>query len=130
VRPGNPSVPVAVVLLWNTQQTLTTLMQVSLINWEQTLLVQNQGQDSRTNFCFFEFVDDMLMVGTVVGDLSIYRFPDTSERIGGILHQNCVNDIVYCEEELKNTGTKIKYMLVLERKTDKRDGSLGIYTLK
>ena len=38
------------------------------------------------------------MVGTVGGDLSIYRFPDTNERIGAIMHQNAVTDIVYCEE--------------------------------
>lgn len=122
--------PCAVVLLWNTDQTLTSLMQVNLNTFEQTLLTQNQGQDSRTNFCFFEFVDQLLMVGTVGGDLTIYRFPDTTERIGAIMHQNSVTDIVYCEEELKNTGTKIKYMIVLERKTDKRDGSLGFYILK
>jgi hypothetical protein len=75
-------------------------------------------------------VDELLMVGTVGGDLSIYRFPDTTDRIGAIMHQNTVTDIVFCEEELKNTGTKVKYMLVLERKTDKKEGSLGFYILK
>lgn len=122
--------PCAVVLLWNTQQTLTTLMQVNLNTFEQTLLVQSQGQDSRTNICFFEFADSLLMVGTVGGDLSFYNYPDTTERIGAILHQNSVTDVVVSEEELKNTGTKIKYMLVLERKNDKKDGSLGFYILK
>jgi hypothetical protein len=105
-------------------------MQINLNTFEQTLLTQNQGTDSRSNMCFFEFVDQLLMVGTVGGDLSIYQFPDTTERVGAIMHQNSVTDIVYCEEELKNTGTKVKYMLVLERKTDKREGSLGFYILK
>jgi len=105
-------------------------MRLNLVSFDQTLLTQNQGQDGRSNICFFEFADEYLMVGTLGGDLSIYRFPDTAERVGGIMHQNSVTDIVFCEEELKNTGTKVKYMLVLERRTDKREGSLGFYILK
>ena len=70
------------------------------------------------------------MVGTLWGELSLYLYPDTTQKVGGIMHQNTVNDIVFCEESLKNTGTKIKYMLILEKRTDKKEGLLGFYILK
>lgn len=36
------------------------------------------------------------MVGTLWGELSIYRFPDTTTKVGVIFHQNTVLDVVYC----------------------------------
>jgi hypothetical protein len=70
------------------------------------------------------------MVGTVGGQVSIYRFPDTTVKIGGIIHQNPIVDIVTAVGEIKSTNLKLKLMLILEKRTEKREGSLGIYLMK
>ncbi len=75
-------------------------MEVNLNDFKQTVLVQSQfDQNSNKNtICIFEFIDSYLMVGNVWGELSLYHYPDTNQKVGAIMHQNTVNDIVYCEE--------------------------------
>jgi hypothetical protein len=41
-----------------------------------------------------------------------------------------VSDIIATESEIKNTNIKMKMMFVLEKRTDQKEGSLGIYVLK
>jgi hypothetical protein len=67
------------VLLWNSQQTITTLMEINLNNFTQTILVQSQPsqENNKSNICYFEFVDGLLMAATISGEVNIYRYPDT-----------------------------------------------------
>jgi len=58
-------------------------------------------------------VDDYLFVGAMGGQLSIYRFPDTSQKIGGIFHQNQICDIVSTVAEIKSTNLKMRFMFIL-----------------
>lgn len=54
-RPGNPPFPCAVALLWNNQQTVSTLLQINLTDFKQDVLVQHQhGQEGTKNtICLF-----------------------------------------------------------------------------
>lgn len=54
-----------------------------------------------------------MLVGNYAGTVSIYRFNDTSKKIGGILHQNAVSDIIYTCEEIKSTGLRLKTIFIL-----------------
>lgn len=70
------------------------------------------------------------MVANLNGFVSIYEYPDASNKLGGIFHQNQISDIVPSEQELKNTSMKMKIVLILEKRTEQKEGSLGIYLLK
>ena len=70
------------------------------------------------------------MVANLHGFVSIYNYPDTTNKIGGIFHQNQISDILASEEELKNTKLTIKTMFILEKRTEQKEGSLGIYVMK
>jgi hypothetical protein len=78
----------------------------------------------------FEMVHGYLVIANLYGFVSIYNYPDTTNKIGGIYHQNQVSDIIATESEIKNTNIKMKMMFVLEKRTDQKEGSLGIYVLK
>jgi len=43
-----------------------------------------------------EIVYGYLMVANLQGVVSIYSYPDTTNKIGAILHQNQITDIVCC----------------------------------
>lgn len=68
----------------------------------------------------FEFVHGYLMVASLTGFVSIYAYPDTSTKIGGIHHQNSVSDIIESGDFLKSTNIHVKTMLILEKKTEQR----------
>jgi hypothetical protein len=70
------------------------------------------------------------MVANLHGFVSIYNYPETTNKIGGIFHQNQISDILASEEELKNTKLTIKTMFILEKRTEQKEGSLGIYVMK
>jgi hypothetical protein len=125
-------VPYAVVLTWNQTHTISALLSVNLTNFEVKTLIQTQTtpDNPRLNINIFEFVDEYLVVGTIGGQLSIYRYPDTTQKIGGIWLQNQVNDIVTTVGEIKTTSLKMKIMFILEKKSDQREGSLGIYLIR
>ena len=71
-----------------------------------------------------------LFVANLNGLVSIYDYPNTGSKVGGIFHQNQVSDIVASEDELKNTSLKMKTVFILEKKTEQKEGSLGIYLIK
>ena len=71
-----------------------------------------------------------LFVANLNGLVSIYEYPNTDSKVGSIFHQNQVSDIVACEDELKNTSLKMKTVFILEKKTEQKEGSLGIYLIK
>lgn len=129
---NDKGVPYAVVLTWNQTNTISALLSVNLTNFEvKTLIETNTTPDNpRLNINIFEFVDEYLMVGTIGGQLSIYRYPDTTQKVGGIWLQNQVNDIVTTVGEIKTTSLKMKIMFILEKKSDQREGSLGIYLIR
>lgn len=129
---NDKGVPYAVVLTWNQTNTISALLSVNLTNFEVKALTQtNTTPDNpRLNINIFEFVDEYLMVGTIGGQLSIYRYPDTTQKVGGIWLQNQVNDIVTTVGEIKTTSLKMKIMFILEKKSDQREGSLGIYLIR
>lgn len=129
---NDKGVPYAVVLTWNQTNTISALLSVNLTNFEVKTLIQTDTtpDNPRLNINIFEFVDEYLMVGTIGGQLSIYRYPDTTQKVGGIWLQNQVNDIVTTVGEIKTTSLKMKIMFILEKKSDQRDGSLGIYLIR
>ena len=71
-----------------------------------------------------------LFVANLSGLVSIYEYPNTVSKVGGIFHQNQVSDIVASEDELKNMSLKMKTVFILEKKTEQKEGSLGIYLIK
>lgn len=129
---NDKGVPYAVVLTWNQTNTISALLSVNLTNFEVKMLTQTSTtpDNPRANINIFEFVDEYLMVGTIGGQLSIYRYPDTTQKVGGIWLQNQVNDIVTTVGEIKTTSLKMKIMFILEKKSDQREGSLGIYLIR
>lgn len=129
---NDKGVPYAVVLTWNQTNTISALLSVNLTNFEVKTLIQTDTtpDNPRLNINIFEFVDEYLMVGTIGGQLSIYRYPDTTQKVGGIWLQNQVNDIVTTVGEIKTTSLKMKIMFILEKKSDQREGSLGIYLIR
>jgi len=70
------------------------------------------------------------MVANLQGFVSIYNYPETTNKIGGIFHQNQISDILESEEEIKNTKLTIKTIFILEKRAEPKEGSLGIYVVK
>lgn len=89
-------VPTAVVLAWNHNATNSALIEVNLSNFQMNRLLEvSTTQDQPKNkINLFEFVHGYLMVALINGFVSIYKYPDTSVKIGGIFHQNTISDIV------------------------------------
>jgi len=112
-------IPYAVVLTWNNSTTISALISINLndLSLKNLIEVKTTQEQPWQTISIFEFLDDYLMVGTVGGQLSIYRFPDTTQKIGGIFHQNTIVDIVTAVGEIKSTNLKLKLMLILEKKT-------------
>ena len=108
-------VPVAAVLTWNHNRTVSAIIEIDLSNFNMRLLVElKTTADLPKNLIhLFEFVHGYLMVAELNGFVSIYGFPDTSEKLGGIMHQNYVSDIIESQDTLKNTNLKIKTMFIL-----------------
>jgi hypothetical protein len=59
-------------------------------------------------------------VGNFAGQVSVYRFADTRRKIGGILHQNPIGDIVYTCDEIKSTNLKLMTVFIMEKKSEER----------
>lgn len=125
-------VPTAVILTWNHNKTHSAVLEIDLTNFTIRPLVEvKTTEDQPKNIInVFEFIHGYLMIANMNGLLSIYGYPDTSQKLGVIMHQNQLSDIIASEDELKNTNIKVKTMFILEKKTEQRDGSLGIYLFK
>jgi len=52
-------------------------------------------------------------VSNLRGVVSIYSYPDSSVKLGSIVHNNIISDIVESVEELKNTNTQIKFVMIM-----------------
>lgn len=120
------------VLTWNHNKTISAIIEIDLKTFalRNLLEVRTTEDQPKAMINLFEMVHGYLMVATLNGFVSIHNYPDTTAKIGGIIHQNQISDIIASEDELKNTSLKIKTMFILEKKTEQREGSLGIYLLK
>lgn len=120
------------ILTWNHNKTHSAVLEIDLTNFTIRPLVEvKTTEDQPKNIInVFEFIHGYLMIANMNGLLSIYGYPDTSQKLGVIMHQNQLSDIIASEDELKNTNIKVKTMFILEKKTEQRDGSLGIYLFK
>ena len=89
-------VPTAVVLTWNKNGTHSAIIEVNLSNFETKRLIEvATTQDQPKNkINLFEFVHGYLMVAMINGFVSIYGYPNTEVKIGGIHHQNTISDII------------------------------------
>jgi len=54
-----------------------------------------------------------LFIGDADGKVTIANLDNTSKYIGGILHQNPINDILCVVQEIKSTNLRQKIMFVL-----------------
>lgn len=78
----------------------------------------------------FEVAHGYLMVANYTGLVSIYEYPNIGKKIGAIYHQNQISDILFSEEEFRNTNVKMKTLFILEKRNEQKVGSLGIYLIK
>lgn len=87
---------IAIALVWDLNNTASALVAVNLATFEQNILVQvsTDPDKPRLNIAFFEVVADYLFVANSSGLLSIYRLPNLKEKVGVIMHQNEISDIV------------------------------------
>lgn len=125
--------PYAIALTWDAKFSSSALLEINLKNPQDIrILLQTPGEieKNKNNIHLIEFVGDYLFVANRFGQVSIYRYPDLSKKIGGIYHQNDVNNIVSGQTLLVNTGVTVNFVMILEAKSDQRPGSLGIYVLK
>lgn len=121
------------VLTWNKEKCCSALLEINLSKFEDIrplIQINNTPTQNRTNIRSFEFVGGLLFVSNVFGQVSIYRYPDCNNKIGGIYHMNQLSDIVFSETTLVNTGLTIRFVMVLESKSQKQEGSIAIYVLK
>lgn len=88
----------------------------------------NVNDNPKNTIHLFEFVHGLLFVATLTGFVWIYSYP-ACEKVGGIHHNNAVGDIVESNDLLTTTNLNVKLMLILEKRTEQREGSLGIYLM-
>ncbi len=124
--------PSALVLTWNPTRTLSAVLEVELGKFtiKPLVEVQTSPEQPKAMLNLFELVHGYLMVANLYGFVSIYNYPDTTAKVGGIYHQNPISDIVPSEQELKNTSLHMKIVFILEKKTEQKEGSLAVYLLK
>ena len=67
-------------------------------------------------------------MATLTGFVSIHTYPDCV-KVGGMHHNNAISDIVESNDLLVTTYLKVKQMLILEKRTEQKEGSLGIYLM-
>jgi hypothetical protein len=85
-----------VVLTWNHARTHSALLEIDLLHFAIRPLVEvpTTSDQPKNMIHLFEFVHGYLLVAALHGFVSIYRYPDTSSKVGGIFHQNKVCSIV------------------------------------
>lgn len=82
------------------------------------------------NIHLLEWMDSYIFIGSLRGEVSIYNLKVSDQKIGAILHQNMVADILCSTLEMKTTGVKVKLVYALENRTPEIEGSFSIYLLQ
>lgn len=118
------------VLAWNSNSTVSAVVAVSLSNFEQSVIVNVQnGENNRLTINIIEVIDNYLLVGSLNGQMSIYGLP-SKQKVGLIMHQNPLSDVISTVGELKATNIKMRIMFILEKQTEQKEGSFGVYLIK
>ena len=84
----------AVVLTWNHNRTHSAILEIDLNNGfkvKPLVELQTTTDQPKNTIHLFEFVHEYLMVSTLSGLISIYEYPDTTVKVGGIHLQNTVS---------------------------------------
>lgn len=85
---------IALVLTWNQNKTHSAVVEIDLTNGfkvKPLVELQTTTDQPKNTIHLFELVHGYLMVSTLNGFISIYEYPDTSVKIGGIHLQNTVS---------------------------------------
>lgn len=107
---------VAMTIIWNSALTITTLMAISLASMQHQVLAQEQitGNNTRYLYTTLEAVGPLLLLGNMMGLVSIYKIPEFKERVGCIMHNNSVADMV-SYASVTSTGIEMLNLLLLEK---------------
>jgi hypothetical protein len=123
--------PTALVLVWNASHSLCAILELDLLLFTSALLLEVRTPDHFQELInTFEIAHGHLLVANLNGLVSIYAYPGTGQKLGYIQHQNSVGEIIECHNQLKNTSLHMKAIMILERRTEKSEGSLAVYLLR
>jgi hypothetical protein len=75
-------------------------------------------------------MDEYFFIGCLRGEVSVYNLRESDKKVGAILHQNMVADVICSAVEMKTTGVRVKLVYVLEKRTLESEGSFAIYLLQ
>ena len=84
----------AIILTWNHNRTHSALLEIDLnngFNIRPLVELSTSSDQPKNTIHLFELVHGYLMVSTLNGFLSIYNYPDTSAKVGGIHFQNTIS---------------------------------------
>ena len=124
--------PAAAVLVWNADSTHSSVLLLSLQNG--AILGVLREADSRDKFKknlhLLECSEQYVFVGSLRGDVSIYNLQLSEKKVGLILHNSLVGDLICSRLEMQATGVTVRLLYVLERRSQESEGSFAIYLLQ
>lgn len=121
----------AAVLAWNSQSTISAVLLINLQTAGISVLREVESGDKFTkNLHLLECTDEHIFIGSLRGEVSVFNLRESEKKIGAILHQNPVADVICSTVEMKTTGVKVKLLYVLEKRSKESEGSFGIYLLQ
>ena len=99
-------------IIWNSAMSMCALMALNLSNMQFQPVVQEQVTNTRALFHSIEAIGGILLVGNMMGMVSIYKIPKFDEKVGCIMHMNCVSDMVSFTS-MTSTGIEMINLLIL-----------------
>lgn len=88
------------------------------------------GERPDRNLNTFDVVGEFLFASSMNGEVSIVDMSNNCKKIGAILHQQTVLDIICSNVQVKSTGVCLKLIYILEKKTEAKEGSFSVYLIQ
>lgn len=87
-------------------------MAVNVADMQESVLTFEQGKNINQLYTHIESVGGLFFLSSMSGFVSIYKIPDFNEKIGCIMHNNSITDIIGYKS-LTSTQIEITNLFIL-----------------
>jgi hypothetical protein len=104
----------AIVIVWSADKTMSALIAVSLPTMQfEVLLHEEVGNNQRLLISAIARLGRLFLVANLTGTVSVFKVPDFKTRVGCIMHNNRLADMV-SSQSLTSTNILITNLFILE----------------
>jgi hypothetical protein len=116
-------------IVWNCENNICGIIAIDLATLNFSAVVHIDAPHPKYLFSDLASIGKFLLVSTVQGIVNIYQIPNFNEKVGVIMHQNSITNMISLSS-MTSTNIPIKNLFILEKIMNKKEGSFAIYTLK